>query len=277
MSLPPKTVDRVGTFETSPFSRLRNPTIDTLTWGRKRHHVPILLEIDVTAARAAIHDRKTKTGQRISFTGWIMKCIAQAASEHKHVHALRKGKREIITFDDVDIAMIVERETDAGEKLPMPYIIRKANEKTVMEIHEEIQTAKRSAVVGEVQIAAERAAWMSKIFMGLPRFLRDWLFWRPVLRDPFLFKRTMGTVSVTALGIAGQTGMSWGIPIGIHPLIIAVGGIAKRPGIIHEEIVIREYVGLTVLFDHDVTDGAPVGRFIKRLQKLMNDRHGLEG
>jgi pyruvate/2-oxoglutarate dehydrogenase complex dihydrolipoamide acyltransferase (E2) component len=86
----------------------------------------------------------------------------------------------------------------------------------------------------------------------------------------------MGTVSVTALGIAGQTGMSWGIPIGIHPLIIAVGAIAKRPGIIHDEIAIREYVGLTVLFDHDVTDGAPVGRFIKRLQKLMADRYGLE-
>jgi pyruvate/2-oxoglutarate dehydrogenase complex dihydrolipoamide acyltransferase (E2) component len=165
---------------------LRHPTIDTLTWGRKRHHIPILLEVDVTAARAAIHDRKTKTGERISFTGWIMKCIAQAASEYKHVHALRKGKREIITFDDVDIAMIVERETDAGEKLPMPYIIRKANEKTMMEIHEEIQIAKRSTVVGEVQIAADglrpteghRAAWMSKIFRRLPRFLRNWLFWR---------------------------------------------------------------------------------------------------
>jgi pyruvate/2-oxoglutarate dehydrogenase complex dihydrolipoamide acyltransferase (E2) component len=244
----------------------------------------MLLEIDVTAARMAIHDRKTKTGQRISFTGWIVKCIAQAASEYKHIHALRKGKREIITFDDVDVSMIIERETDTGEKLPMPYIIRKANQKTVIEIHGEIRAAQRSSVVGEVQIAADglrpteghRAAWMSKIFITLPRFLRDWLFWRPVLRDPFLFKRMMGTVSVTALGIAGQTGMSWGIPIGIHPLIIAVGAIAKRPGIIHDEIAIREYVGLTVLFDHDVTDGAPVGRFIKRLQKLIADRYGLE-
>ncbi len=276
MSLPHKPVDRVGAFETSAFSRWRNPTIDTLSWGRKRHHIPILLEIDVTAARAAIHDRKTKTGQGISFTGWIVKCIAQAASEHKHVHALRKGKRAIVTFDDVDVSIIIERETDTGEKLPMPYIIRKANEKTVMEIHEEIRAAQRSLVVGEVQIASDRAAWVTKIFTILPRFLRDWLFWRPVLRDPVLFKRMMGTVSVSALGIAGQTGMSWGIPIGIHPLIIAVGGIAKRPGMIHDEIAVREYVGLTVLFDHDVTDGAPVGRFIRRLQKLMVDRYGLE-
>jgi pyruvate/2-oxoglutarate dehydrogenase complex dihydrolipoamide acyltransferase (E2) component len=276
MSLPHKPVDRIGHFETSEFSRLRNPTIDTLVWGRKRHHIPMLLEIDVTAARVAIHDRKTKTGERISFTGWIVKCIAQAANEHKHVHAFRKGNKEIVTFDDVDVSIIVERESDTGEKLPMPYIIRKANEKTVIEIHGEIRAAQRSSVVGEVQIASDRNGWMTKIFTILPRFLRDWLFWQPVLRDPFLFKRMMGTVSVTTLGIVGQSGMSWGIPIGIHPLIIAVGGIAKRPGIIHDEIAIREYVGLTVLFDHDVTDGAPVGRFIRRLQKLMTDRYGLE-
>jgi pyruvate/2-oxoglutarate dehydrogenase complex dihydrolipoamide acyltransferase (E2) component len=276
MSLPHEPVDRIGTFEKCEFPRLRNPTIDTLTWGRKRHHIPMLLEIDVTEARAAIHDRKTKIGQRISFTGWIVKCIAQAVSEHKYVHAIRKGKREIVTFDDVDVTVIIERETDTGEKLPMPYIIRKANEKTVMAIHEEIRAAQRSSVVGEVQIASDGAAWVTKIFTRLPRFLRDWLFWQPVLRDPFRFKQLMGTVSVTALGVVGQTGMSWGIPIGIHPLIIAVGGIAKRPGIIHDEIAIREYVGLTVMFDHDVTDGAPVGRFIRRLQKMMNDRYGLE-
>jgi pyruvate/2-oxoglutarate dehydrogenase complex dihydrolipoamide acyltransferase (E2) component len=271
-----KPVDQIGHFETSAFSRLRNPTIDTLDWGRKRHHIPMLLEIDVTAARAAIHDLKTKTGQRLSFTGWIVKCIAQAASEHKHVHALRKGKKEIVTFDDVDVTLIIERESDTGEKLPMPYIIRKANEKTVMEIHGEIRAAQRSPVVGEVQVAADRAAWLTKIFTIMPRFLRDWIFWQPVLRNPFRFKQMMGTVSVTALGIVGQSGMSWGIPIGIHPLIIAVGGIVKRPGIIHDEIAIREYVGLTVLFDHDVTDGAPVGRFIRRLQKLMVDQYGLE-
>jgi pyruvate/2-oxoglutarate dehydrogenase complex dihydrolipoamide acyltransferase (E2) component len=269
-------VDHLGTFEKREFPRFRNPTIDTMIWGRKRHHIPILVEIDVTAAREAIRDRKTKTGEGLSFTGWMIKCLAQAVSEHKYVHALRQGKRQLVIFDDVDIAIIVERVADNGEKLPMPYIIRKANEKTVAAIHGEIRAAQRSPVAGEVQIASDRAAWMTKIFTILPQFLRDWLFWQPVWHNPFQFKRLMGTVSVTALGIVGQSGMSWGIPIGIHPLIVAVGGIVKRPGIIHDAIAIREYVGLTVMFDHDVTDGAPVARFIRRLQELMTDRYGLE-
>jgi hypothetical protein len=63
---------------------IRNPTIanadgkpfDTLVWGRNRHHITILLEIDVTEARNAIGDRQVKTGQRISFTGWVVKRLA---------------------------------------------------------------------------------------------------------------------------------------------------------------------------------------------------------
>ena len=271
-----KPIDLIGNFETRNFPSFRNPTIDTLNWGRHRHHIPILVEIDVTEARSAIHSLRVKTGKGISFTGWIIKCLAQAVSEHKYVHALRNGKRQIVIFDDVDVSMIIER-TVAGEKLPMPYIIRKANQKPLAEIHAEIRAAQISPVsAGTVQIESPQATWMMNIFTILPQFLRDLLFWQPLFRDPFRIKRMMGTVSVTAVGMFGGGGMSWGIPIGIHPLLIAVGGIAKRPGVIDERITIREYVGMTVMFDHDVTDGAPVARFMRRLQELMSSGYGLE-
>ncbi len=32
---------------------------------------------------------------------------------------------------------------------------------------------------------------------------------------------------------------------------------------------------MAVMFDHDVTDGAPVARFMKRLQELMTSGYGL--
>jgi pyruvate/2-oxoglutarate dehydrogenase complex dihydrolipoamide acyltransferase (E2) component len=265
-----KPVDLIGHFEKRTFSQFRNPTIDTMIWGRKRHHVPILVEIDVTVARAA------KTGQGISFTGWIVKCLAQAISEHKYVHAIRQGQGQLVIFDDVDITIVIERAV-AKEKLPMPYIIRKANEKTLAEIHAEIRAAQKSPVAADtVQVGSNQAAWMMKIFTMLPQFLRNLFFWQPLFHDPFLLKRTIGTVSVTAIGMFGGGGMSWGIPIGIHPLLIAVGGIAKKPGVIHEQIVIREYVGMTIMFDHDVTDGAPVARFIGYLRELIESGSGLK-
>jgi pyruvate/2-oxoglutarate dehydrogenase complex dihydrolipoamide acyltransferase (E2) component len=88
-------------------------------------------------------------------------------------------------------------------------------------------------------------------------------------------KRMMGTVSVTAIGMVGHGGIGWGIPIGIHPLLIAVGGISPRSLVVGERLVMGEHLGLTVLFDHDVTDGAPVARFIGRLQELMEPGHGV--
>lgn len=271
--------DLLGRFEERQLPDFRHPTIDTLIWGKARHHIPILLEIDVTAARAAIHDHRAKTGQRISFTGWIVKCLAQAVSEHKFVHALRWSKRRLVLFDDVDVTVIVERavgQSGTDETLPMPYIVRQANQKSVAAIHAEIRAAQRQTVAaGDVQISSTRPVWLTKLATMLPRFVRNWFFWQPLFRNPFRFKRLMGTVSVTALGMVSQGGMSWGIPIGIHPLIVAVGAIAKRPDIVHDQIVMRDYVGLTVLFDHDVTDGAPVARFIKRLQELMACGYGL--
>jgi hypothetical protein len=270
-----KQIKPVANFEKRNFPSFRNPTIDTMIWGRLRHHVPILLEVDVTLARAAIHAQTKKTGQGISFTGWIVKCLAQAISEHKHVHALRQGQRQLVIFDDVDVTIVVERAV-ADEKLPMPYIIRQANEKTVAQIHGEIRAAQKSPVAsGEVQIGSSRPAWMTRLFTIVPKFVRDWLFWQPLFRNPVLFQRMMGTVSVTSLSMFGGGGMSWGIPIGIHPLLVAVGGIAKRPGVIDEQIVIREYVGMTVMFDRDVTDGAPVARFIGYLRELMESGYGI--
>jgi hypothetical protein len=58
-------LDPIGSFGNLDFPSFRNPTIDTLNWGRRRHHIPILVEIDVTEARRAIHALKVKTGQGI--------------------------------------------------------------------------------------------------------------------------------------------------------------------------------------------------------------------
>jgi pyruvate/2-oxoglutarate dehydrogenase complex dihydrolipoamide acyltransferase (E2) component len=272
-------LDDVGAYEQREFPESRTATLDTLDLGQRKHHIPILLELDVTVARDSIQSLKEKTNERLSFTGWIVKCIGQAVSEHKYVHAMRKGKRSLILFDDVDITVVVERVASRAslETLPMPYVIRKTNEKSVRVIHAEIRAAQAQTIEnGQVQLGTSRSANLTRLFSTMPRFLRDWVVWRRLTSDPFFAKKTMGTVIVTSVGITGQgSGNSWGIPTGIHPLVIALGGIAKKPGVIGNNIEIREYLSMTVLFDHDVTDGAPVARFIQRLKELVESGYGL--
>jgi pyruvate/2-oxoglutarate dehydrogenase complex dihydrolipoamide acyltransferase (E2) component len=64
-------------------------------------------------------------------------------------------------------------------------------------------------------------------------------------------------------------GGGWGIPIAVTPLFITLGGIAARPVVVRGQIEMREYLSLTLTFDHEVVDGAPAARFASRLKELI--------
>lgn len=118
-----------GHYEVRRFPVFRIPTLDTLDLGMKKHHIPFLLEADVTEARKRIRERKARTGAGLSFTGWVVTCIGQAVSEHKHVHAMRKGRKHLVLFDEVDVSVVVERSVGNREHptgtLPMPCVVRR--------------------------------------------------------------------------------------------------------------------------------------------------------
>jgi pyruvate/2-oxoglutarate dehydrogenase complex dihydrolipoamide acyltransferase (E2) component len=249
-----------------------------LRWARKRHGVPLLVEVDVTAARAAIREFRSRTGRALGFTAWVVGCVARAAAEHPRVHAVRLGRRRMVLFREVDVAVLIERglETEgpeaSAETLPMPVVVRNANTKTAWEIHDEIRAAQaREVAAGAASIERGPQQWLQPLFFRLPAWVRDLVFWRWLIRSPSRIKRTMGTVVVTSTGMAAPGVLAWGIPLGIHPLAIGVGGIARRP----TGTGTAEVLALSVVFDHAVTDGAPVGRFIRRLHQLMSRAEGI--
>src|SRR6266566_1601456 len=110
---------------------------------RSSHHTPMihgLIEVDVSRARAQLREQKAKTGEALSFTAFLIACLAQAVDEHKAVQASRKGSKHLILFEEVDVYTPIEHEV-AGQKQVIPSIIRAANRKTVREIHCEIRAA----------------------------------------------------------------------------------------------------------------------------------------
>ena len=61
-----------------------------------------------------------------------------------------------------------------------------------------------------------------------------------------------------------------------HTLSIVVGGIARKPGVVDERMEIREYLDMTINFDHDMIDGAPAARFTQQLIDLIESGYGLD-
>ena len=236
-----------------------------------KHRIYGLVEIDVTKARRFISENEARTGEKLSFTGWVVKCVAQAVSEHLEVQGIKKGKKKLIIFDDVDVGIIVELEIGSA-KAAIPYCIRKANERSYREIHDEIRQAQK----GEVRSAGEsgdRPPLSRRLFSRMPDVLRR-LYWRKIRSDPFLRKRLMGTVAVTAVGMFGRGG-GWAIPVGLHPLVVALGGISAREKGLVDLSGPGEFLSMTVMFDEEVSLGAPATRFLARLSDLMQSGYGL--
>ena len=68
----------------------------------------------------------------------------------------------------------------------------------------------------------------------------------------------------------------WGISTGTHGLDLVVGSIAWKPAVVDGQIVPRQILNLTILFDHDMIDGAPAARFTRKLIELIESGYGLD-
>jgi pyruvate/2-oxoglutarate dehydrogenase complex dihydrolipoamide acyltransferase (E2) component len=246
--------------------------IDLLNNLAPKHRIYGLVEIDVTNAKSFISDYESRTGEKLSFTAWVIKCIGQAVSEHKEVQALKKSKTKLVVFDDVDVGMMIEKQTKSG-KVPTQYCVRKANEKSYRQIHDEIRQAQKIDS-GDRIVTGKRKSQSDNPLRRLPGPLQRF-FWRKFRKDPFLRKQMMGTVGVTAVGMFGKGG-GWAIPIGLHPIVFALGGISSKSRDSSDPTNIGEFLNMTVMFDEEVSFGAPATRFLSRLSELMQSGFGLE-
>ena len=263
-----------SSYKTEPFPRARELVIESVETGKKMNHVLGLIEYDVTIPREKIRKHKEKIGEQLSFTAYITNCVSQAVEEWKVVHGLRKGRRKVIIFDDVNIRLNIEKEVD-GRKTVVMYIIRKANEKSFTEINNELRRAQgKDKKSSDTPESKKKKKSNQNLLISLPKFIRRIIWWK-LRKDPFFIQKNLGTVGITTLGTMFKKRKGWAITASPHTLSVAIGSIAERPGVINKEIQIREYLGVTFMFNHDVVDGAPAARFLSRLGDLVEEGYDL--
>jgi len=259
-----------------PYPSSRQLTFDVGRIGLGKHHVKALLEVDVTEARRIIKQNR-HAGNKISFTAWLIKVIADCVALHPQIAGVNDAKRnKVLVFKDVDISIVVEK-TVNGTRVPLPYVIRRADKKTLSQIHDEIESAKSQPVEseGNYVLGEEQSTLGMKLFVRLPQWLRLILMRLLVLNHPQRVKDMMGTVMITTAGMVGHT-RGWIMPFGMHPLCLAFGSLNEQAAVYRGEIQKREILHLTVLIDHDVIDGVPAARFVDDLVKKLQAGVGLQ-
>jgi len=264
--------ENIGLYHVVDLSPGRRAWLNALDLSGPTHWMYGLLEVDVTVPRQFIAEHKERTGEALSFTGFLVYCLAHAVDENKEVQSYLKGHNQLVMFDDVNVGLMVEHK--AGEKgALMGHIIQGANRKTYFEIHQEIRAVQSEPVPS----SRGMPNWFRSAMLvpwPLNRLVKA-LMATATRRDPTLRIAASGTVFVTAVGMFGKGHSGWGIATTPHSLGLVVGSMAWKPAVVDGRIEPREILNLTVLFDHDVVDGAPATRFVRRLVELIESGSGL--
>lgn len=246
-----------------PLPWVRRLVIDAGRAARRRHVIHGLFEVDVTSARSALEQPIGPHGGGLSFTAYVVACIARAVAADPAVQAYRDWRGREVIFDHVDIGLPIEVLVD-GVPFAFTHVLRDVDLRTVEDLHNELRAVKADPYRS---VSVHRAPW-AHAYLMLPGFLRVRLL-GTLHRLPRRQRALAGTVGVTAVGMFGAGG-GWGIAFQLHTLGIVIGGITKRPMLFQGRLVEREFLHLTVSVDHDVVDGAPAARFVHRLRDLLS-------
>ena len=255
--------------------KMKGYTTTPLTFSRKmviasvranvKSAIHCVTEMDVTEVRERIRLIHEEGGPKLSFTAYLVKCFSKALQDHPGMNSFLRGRR-LILLEEVTVSVLVERDL-GNELVPEPLAIRAAQNKSLLQIHNEIREAQQKQGTGLGNLSG--STWIRII----PAFLLN-LFVKVADRNIVMAKK-YGKVAVTAVGMFSKSA-TWFIPHGTATVLLTVGGISKKPVWQDGQFEPREMLHITASFDHRIVDGAPAARFMKQLAGLVESGAVLE-
>lgn len=256
-------------FKEQPWPRVRELVTDALTAGHRAHLAHGFVEFDVSRPMARIEKYKPLVPGGVSFTAYLVYCLGHALDAHKALHAYRRGRNKLVVFDDVDVNTLLEKRKPDGSLVPVTYIVRAANRKSLAEVNHELRQASASDLYNDEGVRRRRK------LMRLPRTLRAALWWR-MLRDPARLKREMGTAGLSNVGSFIAARPSWGVASSFLTCTLTIGGRYQRVYWADGHAEPRATLSVTITVNHDVVDGAPAARFAETFGRLLESGAGLD-
>jgi pyruvate/2-oxoglutarate dehydrogenase complex dihydrolipoamide acyltransferase (E2) component len=252
-----------------PWPRIRELVVDALTIGHQIHMAHGLVELDISRPTALIEEYKPRLPDGLSFTAFMVYCLAHAIDQHKMLHAYRKGRRKLVIFDDVDVNTLLEKRKPDGSMVPVFYVVRAANTKSLAQINHEMREASRTDLYDDAGVRRRRQ------ILRLPRIARHLVWWW-LRRDPARLKQQWGTTAVSNVGSFISPRPSWGISISFLTCVLIIGGMFDKVYWVNDGAQPRKTLSATITVNHDVVDGAPGARFGETLAQLIEGGAGLD-
>ena len=221
-----------GSFEEVALTPMRKVIAQRLQQAKSFiPHIYVRQEID---AQPLFDAREQLKGGnlKVSFNDFVIRACALALREHPQTNSgFDSANQSIILFKTVDISVAVS--VEGGLITP---IIRHADYKNLGEIAMEVKELAARARVGKLK--------------------------------PEEYKG--GSFTISNMGMYGVTDFC-AIINPPQAAILAVGGIEEAPRVKNGAIVVGKRMNLVLSADHRVVDGAEAAKFIKSVQKLLEN------
>jgi len=226
--------DLYGNLERIPLRGVRRATAKHMRESLdKAAHVTHFDEADITklaALREKMRAEADAKGIKLSYLPFIVKAVIEALKLHPTLNAVLDDEEgEIVVRKYYNIGIAV----DVPDGLIVP-VLKMADQKSVLEIAEEIQSLAKAA--------RERALDLADL--------------------------KGGTFSITNVGVIGGYAAT---PIINYPevAILATMKIDDRARVENGVVVVKKTLPLCLSFDHRVNDGAEAARFTKDLVRFL--------
>ncbi len=249
-------------YDTHPWPRIRN-ILELFLTGARRHTLFGTAEYDITKAIEKIAQNEDGP----SLNTFLVYSIAQTAIKNEKMRTF-KYKQKKIVFKHADIGMPILKTLPSGLKIPVWYIVRKADTKTLEELNQELREAVIGDLANDKNVKFRRK--LSEMPIFIQRFVYAWIF-----RHPVRIKKYFGNMGITNVRQQGFHSPFVGLAMNIYSCQISVGNVSdkflpdenKNPSL-------RSVIQLGAGFDHIVMDGMCITTIAKELGQQLESAKG---
>ena len=251
-------------YKTLPRNRYFEVISKLMRENRSDDKVCLMAEVDMSSALRLRESLNRATESKPSYTALVVKAITLALKQHPYANRVPVGFpfwRRMVQFEQMDIAVAVERDTPGMEMVAYPATVRDAGHKELMVISNELRTL--ASAPPENCPVYRQFKW---IVENLPPFLADRILRLPALLPSLWARFRGGSVLVSSPAKWGADAVvgTWPWPVGF-----SFGLVKERPVVIAGRVVARPTMLLTLSFDRTLMAGSPAARFLNTIAESL--------
>ncbi len=241
-------------------------------------------DIDFTEIQRLSKQYKEEFGINVTATHFAVRAVAECFKRYPDLNVLRvRGQPMRRKTVDVFVQVAVKSETNIGNADLSGVKIKNADQKTVVEIAQEIRDRANKVRKGkdkDIEATKKMLNTVPGFVLGKLMKIIDFanfdlemdLSSIGVKADPF------GSAMITNCSSFGvHAGFAPLVPLSRTPLIFLIGRTDDKPVVRDGEITIRPICRSTGTFDHRLLDGYQIGVICSDFKVCMEDPSSVEG